>query len=279
MSSSPGTSGDFHVTTVRAKAELDRDLLRQVDAAYTFARWALGRPEDAETLVEEIIADSARATECFREASPHMRILRTIRAAAQKRVQSECYPGLHIDSQAFADLIVPTQSTSNIGVRAAGMELKRSDVDALRRAIAALALDQREVVLLRDTHGLSYRDITAIVATPAETMLARLGRARDALESCLRSSPPTALVNHEETVALMDAYIDAEIDIDTAAVFVEHIAQCRGCTSRLLNRSRLVQHIRTVTSCCAPDKLRSGVQYPPGTGGHRGKQRQSKSKR
>lgn len=267
------------MTTVRAKAELDRDLLRQVDAAYTFARWALGRPQDAETLVEEIIAHSARSAESFREASAQMWILRMTRAAAQKRVQSERFLGPHSDSHAFADLIAPTLSTPNIGIRAAGMELKRSDVDALRHAIANLALEQREVVLLRDTHGLSYRDITAIVATPAETMLARLGRARDALESCLRSSP-TAQVNHEEASPLMDAYIDAEIDIHTAAVFVEHIAQCRGCTSRLLNRSRLVQHIRTVTSCCAPDKLRSGVPYPPGTEGRRrAKRRQSRSNR
>lgn len=266
------------MTTVHAKTGLGLNLLRQVDAAYTFARWALGHPQDAETLVEEIIADSARSAESFREVSAQMWILRMTRAAAQKRVQSDSYSSRPRDSHAFADLVVPTQSASNIGLRAAGMELKRSDVDALRRAIAALAIEQREVVLLRDTHGLSYRDITAIVATPAETMVMRLGRARDALESCLRGSP-TAQVNHEETVVLMDAYIDSEIDIDTAAVFVEHIAQCRGCTSRLLNRSRLVQHIRTVTSCCAPDKLRSGVHHPPGTEGRRDKRRQSRSNR
>jgi RNA polymerase sigma-70 factor (ECF subfamily) len=241
----------------RAKPELDRDLLHQVDAAYTFARWALGHPQDAENLVEEIIADVPRSKDSIRGVRARVSILRLTRTAARKRVQSERHAHQRSQTLAFADLVALPQGGSNIGARAAGMELKRADVDTLRHAIAALALEQREVMLLRDTHGLSYRDITAIVAIPPETMLVRLGQARDALESCLTSQ--AAQVDHEESVELMDAYIDSEIDIHTAASFVEHIAHCRGCTSRLLSRSRLVQHIRNVTTCRAPDKLRSVI--------------------
>jgi DNA-directed RNA polymerase specialized sigma24 family protein len=241
----------IRLDTNSAKRELDAVLLHQIDAAYSFARWAVGHPGDAEEVVKDAIARVPQAH--LRNGSARVWVLRTVRTAALDRMQSN---GLTPPSRshAFSDLIVPPQPGSGIGARAAGVELPLSDIETLRRAIANLALEQREVLLLRDTEGLSYRDIVAILAVPPATMTSRLWRARDALEMCLGQAPASSR-EHAESASMMDAYIDAEVDIDTAAVFVQHIAQCRHCAGRLLKRSRLVQHIRNVTVCRAPEDL------------------------
>src|ERR1019366_2193179 len=56
---------------------------------------------------------------------------------------------------------------------------------ALVRAIAALPVGFREVLLLREQEDMSYRDIARVVDIPIGTVMSRLGRAR----GLLRRSP------------------------------------------------------------------------------------------
>ena len=43
----------------------------------------------------------------------------------------------------------------------------------------------REVVVLRELEGLSYKEIAAITEVPLETVMSRLARARKQLQQCL----------------------------------------------------------------------------------------------
>jgi RNA polymerase sigma factor (sigma-70 family) len=262
-----------------AKRELDTVLLHQIDAAYTFVRWAVADPQVAEEVIDEVITRIPRYLEGLGAGNGRVWILRMVRNAVLDRLHSNCPSAGRsgpCESPAFDDLVAPPQPGSNIGARAAGLELQHSEVEVLRRAVADLSLEQREVVLLRDTTGLSYRDITAILAIPTGTMISRLWRARDTLQVRGGNSDGLAM-EHEDAPALIDAYVDAEVDIGTAAAFVQHIARCPDCAKRLLNRSRLVQHIRSVTLCRAPDALRSRVQQWLGTNGGRAPRHQSRS--
>ena len=257
------------------KREMDAVLLHQIDAAYNFARWAVGHPGDAEEVVEDAIARVPQ--KYLRAGSARVWVLRMVRTAALDRIQSVCRSAAPIPCEpgGFSDLIVP-QSSSTIGARAAGLELSHAEVETLRRAIADLALEQREVLLLKHTEGLPYRDIGTILAVAPATMMSRLWRARDTLQVRLGGAPASSK-DHEKSPTVMDAYIDGEVDIDTAATFVQHVAQCRDCASRLLKRSRLVQHIRSVTMCRAPDELRWRMQRRLVTGDQSSSGRQSTS--
>jgi RNA polymerase sigma-70 factor (ECF subfamily) len=55
----------------------------------------------------------------------------------------------------------------------------------VRRALDALPLDFREVVVLRELQGLSYREIAEVAEVPVGTVMSRLARARDRLERLL----------------------------------------------------------------------------------------------
>jgi RNA polymerase sigma-70 factor, ECF subfamily len=51
----------------------------------------------------------------------------------------------------------------------------------VREAIAALPIDFREVVVLRELEGLSYKEISEVSGIPLGTVMSRLARARHQL--------------------------------------------------------------------------------------------------
>jgi RNA polymerase sigma-70 factor (ECF subfamily) len=64
--------------------------------------------------------------------------------------------------------------------------IARGDAAALRAAIEALAEPFREVVVLRDLEGLSYRQIADVTGAPIGTVMSRLARGRRDLLARLR---------------------------------------------------------------------------------------------
>jgi RNA polymerase sigma-70 factor (ECF subfamily) len=64
--------------------------------------------------------------------------------------------------------------------------------EGLRRAIAQLPLEQREVLILREFEELSYRQIADVIGTPLGTVMSRLSRARDQLAAIVRGAAPAA---------------------------------------------------------------------------------------
>ncbi len=69
--------------------------------------------------------------------------------------------------------------------------IQQQAVDRVRRAIEELPVDFREVIVLRELEGLSYRDIAAIVGIPIGTVMSRLARGRERLLTILESSTTT----------------------------------------------------------------------------------------
>ena len=63
--------------------------------------------------------------------------------------------------------------------------IRREDAMTLRKLIASLPAEFREVLVLRELHDLSYREIAAIVDAPAGTVMSRLARARGMLRDAL----------------------------------------------------------------------------------------------
>jgi RNA polymerase sigma factor (sigma-70 family) len=63
--------------------------------------------------------------------------------------------------------------------------LEHQTVERMQRAVEALAVDFREVIVLRELEGLSYKEIAAIVSVPLGTVMSRLSRARERLLTLL----------------------------------------------------------------------------------------------
>src|SRR5580693_5484238 len=60
-----------------------------------------------------------------------------------------------------------------------------ADADAVRRAIAELPVEYREIVILREMEGFSYKEIADLAEVPMGTVMSRLARARKLLQKSL----------------------------------------------------------------------------------------------
>jgi len=65
----------------------------------------------------------------------------------------------------------------------------RSDLDAVRRALASLPDEQRSLLALVVMDGQSYKDAAAILDIPIGTVMSRLARARRALDLAINRAP------------------------------------------------------------------------------------------
>jgi RNA polymerase sigma-70 factor (ECF subfamily) len=63
--------------------------------------------------------------------------------------------------------------------------LQRDLADEVNRAVAALPGEFREVIVLRELHDLSYKEIAAVINVPIGTVMSRLSRARRLLMDAL----------------------------------------------------------------------------------------------
>ena len=59
--------------------------------------------------------------------------------------------------------------------------MQQRTVDTVRAAIEQLPADFREVIVLRELEGLSYKEIAAVIGIPMGTVMSRLARARERL--------------------------------------------------------------------------------------------------
>jgi RNA polymerase sigma-70 factor (ECF subfamily) len=66
--------------------------------------------------------------------------------------------------------------------------IQQQAVERVRLALEQLPPDFREVVVLRELEGFSYKEIATIVDIPIGTVMSRLARARERLIPILRSS-------------------------------------------------------------------------------------------
>ncbi|HMF94117.1 MAG TPA: sigma-70 family RNA polymerase sigma factor, partial [Vicinamibacterales bacterium] len=65
--------------------------------------------------------------------------------------------------------------------------MQQHTVARVRAALEQLPLDFREVIVLREIEGLSYKEIAAVVRVPIGTVMSRLARGRERLLSLLKA--------------------------------------------------------------------------------------------
>ena len=75
-------------------------------------------------------------------------------------------------------------------------KIQRQAAHTVRRAIEELPVDVREVIVLRELEGMSYKDIAAVVGIPVGMVMSRLARGRERLLVILAS--PSTLEGHRD---------------------------------------------------------------------------------
>jgi RNA polymerase sigma-70 factor, ECF subfamily len=155
--------------------DFERAFLPHMDAAYNLARWLVRDDHDAQDVVQEAYVRALRFAFRFRGDNPRAWILAIIRNAAFTWLKRNrgANPPAEFDENVHAG-----------DVDAAGLEadaLRRADATMIRAALEALAEEFREVIVMRDIEGLSYKEIADAADVPIGTVMSRLARARTKL--------------------------------------------------------------------------------------------------
>jgi len=155
-------------------------LLPHLDAAYNLARWLTRNEQDAQDIVQEAYLRAFRFFPAFRGGDPHSWIMKIVR--------NTCYTWLH-QNRPLQGALEFDENLFSSDSRAPNPEevVLQNDSGALvRKALEKLPTNFREVLVLRELEGMSYKEIAEITGMAAGTVMSSLSRARDRFRKALK---------------------------------------------------------------------------------------------
>ena len=159
-------------------------VLPHLDAAFNFARWLARNDAEAEDVVQDACVRALRYFSSLRDGDARAWFFAIVRNTWYSRVarRTGATQSESLDSRWAEPLDVGPDPEAQL--------LRQDTVDRVRAAIEQLPIEFREVLVLREIEGLSYKEIAAVVRVPIGTVMSRLARARDRLQNTLTPADP-----------------------------------------------------------------------------------------
>ena len=152
-------------------------VLPHLDAAFNLARWLLRSSADAEDASQEAMLRAYRFFNGFQGGDVHAWLLQIVR--------NTCFTWLeknrHVKDMTEFDEELhgsPSPTPESLAIAADGRE-------RLTHALESLPPGYREVIVLRELEGCSYKEIATITSIPIGTVMSRVSRARRQLQIAL----------------------------------------------------------------------------------------------
>ena len=161
-------------------------VLPHLDAAYTLARYLTRNDHDAQDVVQDASLRALRYFAGFRGAGSgegrawFLAIVRNTAYTWQQRHRTDTL-STEFDEERHSETVADEHPEAALQAQ--------SQRAALRRAIDELPPEFREVIVLRELEGLSYKEISDVAGVPVGTVMSRLSRARRRLEDALCAEP------------------------------------------------------------------------------------------
>ena len=179
--SGSGQGRDTDVSEVRDRERFEQVVLPHLDAAFNLARWLLKSRADSEDVAQEALLRAIRFFRGFNGGDARAWLLQIVR--------NTCYTWLEKNRPVelmteFDEELHPQGSASPESLAIANDNRER-----LTRALETLPPRFREVLVLRELEGCSYKEIATITAIPIGTVMSSLARARQRLQRALTCAP------------------------------------------------------------------------------------------
>jgi len=154
-------------------------MLPHLDAAHNLARWLTGNGQDAEDVVQDSYLRALTYFDSFYGEDGRAWLLAIVRHT--------CYAWLRKNrpwaeaseaDEKLALAVDGSPSPEALALRNAGRE-------EIQQSLAELPAEFREVLVLREMEGMSYKQIAHITDTPIGTVMSRLARGRKRLHEIL----------------------------------------------------------------------------------------------
>jgi RNA polymerase sigma-70 factor (ECF subfamily) len=163
--------------------------IEYLDGLYRYAMALSRNHDEAEDLVQETYIRAMQAMRRLRADSNIKGWLFTILRntwinQSRKRRNGPQMIEIDIGIGVANKLIEPSKDSHDVYV-------SKLATEQVRAAINDLPAEFREIILLREYEGLSYREIASVLHCPLGTVMSRLGRARAKLRTLLISAATT----------------------------------------------------------------------------------------
>jgi len=158
-------------------------VLPHLDAAFNYARWLTKSDADAEDVVQDAAVRALRFFSTLRNDDARSWLLTIVRNTWNARFAKVG----SADQHAVLDDMKDDRPDEQLDPEA--LVMQRQTIERVQRAIEGLPMDFREVIVLRELEGLSYKEIAAVVGIPIGTVMSRLARARERLLALLDPDP------------------------------------------------------------------------------------------
>ena len=158
----------------------EQAVLPHLDAAYNLARWLTRNEQDAQDIVQEAYLRAFRFFPAFRGGDAHSWIMKIVR--------NTCYTWLHENRplqgamEFDENLFIPDSRDPN----PEEVVLQNDSGTLVRKALEKLPTNFREVLVLRELDGMSYKEIAEITGMAVGTVMSSLSRARDRFRQALK---------------------------------------------------------------------------------------------
>src|SRR5512142_1499487 len=164
--------------------EFEGTVLPHLNAAFNYARWLTRNAAEAEDVVQDACVRAMRFFSSLRDEDARAWLFTIVRNTWYSRHSrlAKMSAGLPLkdgEDQRPDDALDPEERL-----------LQQHTVALVREALERLPVDFREVILLREIEGLSYKEIAAVVGVPIGTVMSRLARARERLQTILKINAP-----------------------------------------------------------------------------------------
>jgi RNA polymerase sigma factor (sigma-70 family) len=166
------------LTEPNKQARFERAVMPHLDAAYNLARWLTHDQHDAEDVVQEAYLRAYRFFDGFHGDDGRSWLLAVVRNTCYtwlKRNRPAAPPVVFDEAMHAAD---ETFNPEALALQGAAREM-------LHRALGELTPEFREVIVLRELEGMSYKEIAAVTEAPLGTVMSRLARGRGMLRERL----------------------------------------------------------------------------------------------
>ena len=162
----------------------EETVLPHLDAAFNSARWLTRNDSEAEDVVQDACVRAMRFFSSLRDDDARAWLLTIVRNTWYSRVSHRATLStgrpLNEAEDEWPDHALDPEERL----------VQQHTVSLVRRALEQLPVDFREVIVLREIEGLSYQEIAAVAGVPIGTVMSRLARARERLQTALTLAPP-----------------------------------------------------------------------------------------
>lgn len=149
----------------------EQDLVPHLNSAYNLARWLTRNEQDAQDIVQEAYLRAFNAYRGFRGGDARTWLMKIVRNVCYTSLRkSTSHNFVEFDDELFACAQPSMNPEQPLIDETKGL--------LVRKALAMLPTLSREVLVLRELEGMSYKEISKIMDVPPGTVMSTLSRAR-----------------------------------------------------------------------------------------------------